>query len=176
MLGPTFSIQLGSLQLCLSLHSAYTSLKFSQKWELRTFLVLPWAGKQSWAFAWPSRVPGICWSFSKPLRTSHSSVFPFKLFDSSLVALTVIHCPWQWQLWYHRQCHSRTFEKYPLRETFSIGYVWVRSQKDKTFKWSLPENEGLKELQPSLLLNYWECGMLFFKAAMELWYRGHGLG
>lgn len=74
--------QPGGGQLCLSLHFLRVqTFKCSQRWELSAFSGLswtyaqPWACIQPWACTWPSRFPGICWSFSESIGTSYSPAF-----------------------------------------------------------------------------------------------------
>lgn len=102
------------------------------------------------ACMWPSRFLEISWSFSKPQWTSHSAAFPFKLFGWFIVCPKCYPLPQHDVTTTHGECSRAPLD---------------RSDND------LLGTEALKEVQLCSARSgyrFGECGLLVFKAAMEL--------
>lgn len=125
MLGHAFNTQAGSLQLYLSMYFwLVQSLTVSQTWELRAFSALSWPCTWPWACMWPSRYPGICWNFSKPLFLYTSQLFLPGFLVSLFFASTVIHFLRQQEMKYLPTKFSTS--AFPTGSDFRLGEFGVR--------------------------------------------------
>ena len=127
--------------MALSLHFLLVqSLKVSPVWVLKAVSGLSWAFTQPWVCAqlcistWSFTFPGMYWSSSNPLQTSHFPAFPFKLWVNVFFTPTVVYYSGSYTV---KQL-ILTVLTYSFEENaFHVGHTLIQAKQRHLGNWNL---------------------------------------